>query len=179
METREQKIERLRAEKEEKEALKKKYRNEEFELNDGFLSRYGWGENILHTGMIVKVLKPDKTWRRGQIEYINLENGIPKIGVVCGKNRIKFEKKWGEVVADQRIEEIILWEKIEVPERLKKMSTANLLREYRKMKLFDTDEGMAYKKELYLREHIGPTGAKVQKEIRRKKAKERHGKRKR
>lgn len=178
METKEEKIERLRAEKEEREILKKKYQNEEFELKDGCLSRYGWGENMLHEGMIVKVLKPDKTWRRGQIEYIKLENGVPKIGVICGKNGIRFEKSWGEVVRDRRIEDIVLWEKLEVPERLQKMSTANLLREFRKLKMFYSDEGMVYRKELYLREHVGPTGAKVQKEIRRKKAKERYGKRK-
>ena len=34
----------------------------------------------------------------------------------------------------------------------------------------------AFKKELFLREHVGPTSAKTRKEDRRKKAKEHHGK---
>jgi hypothetical protein len=178
-ETKEEKIDRLRAEKE-LDILKKKYCNEEFYLSGtGGLSRYGWGKNIIYVGMLVRVVKPNGAWRRGEVEYIKLEDNIPKIGVVCGKNKVKFEKNWGQVIPDNRIEEIMAWEGLEVPERLKKMSTPSLLREYRKLWRFRGDEEirMTYKKELYLREHVGDTNEPAQKKIRQKRAKEKNGKR--
>ncbi len=184
MESKEEKLERLRAERELQ--LKEKYKNQEFYINDtGGLSRYGWGDNIFYVGMIVKVIKPDNTWRKGEIEYINLENNYPKIGVICGKNKIKFEKTWGQVVADDRIEQIVSWENVEVPERLKKMSTIRLLSEFKKVKKSyhrayykpGEDILLVYKKELYLREHIGHINASVRKKIRQKRAKEKNGKR--
>lgn len=179
METSEEKIERLRTERE-LEILKKKYQNEGFYLNDiGELSRYGWGKNILHVDMIVKIMKPDKTWRRGIIEYIKLENGFPRIGVICGKNKIKFEKTWRQVVPDNTIEDIVAWENLEVPERLKKMTTTRLLTEFRKRKksLRNNEEELIYKKELYLREHVGQTNSVEQKKIRQNKVKTKNGKR--
>ena len=61
METKEEKIERLREEKEHE--ILKKYRNEEFYLSClGGLSRYGCYKDILIVGMVVKVKKPDGTW---------------------------------------------------------------------------------------------------------------------
>jgi len=172
METSEEKLDRLRKERE-LEILKKKYKDEEFYLDEkGGLSRYGWGENILYVGMIVRVKKPDNTFRKGEIEYIKTENGFPKIGVVCGK-------KWGEVFEDKRIEDFIAWENLEVPERLKKMDTVRLLTEFRKRKRYlrNTDEELVFKKELYLREHIGQTNAPMQKKIRQNKAKTKNDKR--
>jgi len=188
VDTQEEKISRLRQEREN--SLKEKYRKEEFYFNEtGGLSRYGWGDNILYVGMVVRVRKPQKLfeikpneqmWRRGVIEYIKLENNVPKIGVVCGEKKLKFEKTYGDVMPDNRLEEIIAWQNIEVPERLKKMTTMRLLTEFRKTKksLRNTDEELAYKKELYMREHIGATDSKVQKKIRQKKARIRNGKRK-
>src|SRR3989304_4358618 len=149
METSEEKLDRLRKERE-LEILKKKYKDEEFYLDE-----------------------------KGEIEYIKTENGFPKIGVVCGKNKVKFEKKWGEVFEDKRIEDFIAWENLEVPERLKKMDTVRLLTEFRKRKRYlrNTDEELVFKKELYLREHIGQTNAPMQKKIRQNKAKTKNDKR--
>lgn len=163
------------------EVLAKKYQDEEFHLSDdGYLSRYGWGKDILNVGMIVRVKKPDNNWRRGEIEYIKLEDGFPKIGVICGKNKLKFEKSWNEVKPDKTIENIIVWENLKVPERLKKMDTVRLLTEFRKRKryLLTSEKGQYYRKELYLREHVGQTNEKTRKEIRRKKAQKGYGKRK-
>jgi len=183
MESKEEKLEKLRKERE-LEILKKNYNK--FYLSEiGGLSRYGWGENILFIGMPVKVKKPDNTWRNGVVQYFNVENeNFPKVGVVCGKNKIKFEKRFSEVVPDRTLTEICEWENIEVPEKLKKMPTKQLLTEFRRMRRFyhsDYDDNninleKAFKKELFLREHVGPTSAKTRKEDRRKKAKEHHGK---
>ncbi len=148
--------------------------NEEFYINEsGGLSRHGWGNDILYFGMIVKVMKPDKSWRRGEIEYLKIENNLPKIGVLCGKNKIKFEKNWEEVVQDKTLEHIASWENLEVPERLQKMDTEKLLKEFRKIKqrIRNTQDEEIYKKELYLREHVGQTNSFAQKKIRQNKAK--------
>lgn len=165
MESQEQKIEKLRTERQE--ALRQKYLTQEFYINKtGGLSRYGWGDNIFYVGMLVKVYKPDKTTRRGEIESISIGvDGLPKIIVVCGKNKVKFEKTWGQLFEDKTILQIVEWEKIEVPERIRKMDTFKLLTEFRKRKksIRNTDEEMIYKKELYLREHVGNTNAPVQK----------------
>lgn len=177
IETAEQKIEHLQKERDEK-ILAKKYRDEEFYLEEnGNLSRYGWGKNILYVGMPVKVKKPDSAWRKGLIDYIKLEDTSvgkrPKIGVICGKDKLHFEKSWGEVVEDKTIEKIVQWETIEVPERLKKMSTYNLLREYRRIRrsIRNTDEEYFYTKELYFREHVGETNVKTQRRLRQNAAK--------
>jgi len=187
MESKEEKIERLRKERE-LEILKKNYKENKFYLSEnGGLSRYGWGDNLLFVGMPVRVSKPDNTWRSGVIEYFNVENeNSPKIGVVCGKNKVKFEKTFNQVIPDRTLQEIVEFEKIEVPEKLQKMPTRQLLTEFRKMRKFyhsDYDDDnieleKAFKKELFLREHIGSTSEKTRKEIRRKKAKEHHGKHK-
>lgn len=172
MESKEEKIEKLR--KERQDALRKKYLTQEFYINKtGGLSRYGWGDNIFYIGMLVKIYKPDKTTRRGEIESISISSdGLPKIIVVCGKNKVKFEKTWGQIFEDKTILQIVEWENIEVPERIKKMDTFKLLTEFRKRKkrIRNTDEEMIYKKELYLREHIGNTNALVRKKIRQKKS---------
>lgn len=174
-ETSEEKLERLREER--KQEMLAKYRNEEFYISDtGGLSRYGWGKNIFFSGMPVKVKKPDGTWRRGEIEYIKIENKLPKIGVVCGKNKIKFEKTWGEVTPDKTLEDIALWENLQVPENLRKMDTVTLLKRFKKIKksIRNTEEEEIYKKELYLREHVGFVDSR---KIRQKKAKEKNDKR--
>ena len=179
METSEGKIERLREERENS-ILKKRHAKEGFYLsNTGGLSKYGWGKNILYVGMLVLVKKPLGGWRKGEVEYIKLENNLPKIGVICGKNNVKFEKKWGEVVEDNRIEDIIAWENLEIPERLKKMDTTRLLTEFRKIKrrIRETNEELIYKKELYFREHVGQTNAIAQKKERQNKAKLKNDKR--
>jgi len=185
MESKEDKLEKLRKERE-LEILKKNHKENKFYLSEsGGLSRYGWGDNILFIGMPVKVSKPDKTWRNGVIEYFNVEDETyPKIGVICGKNKVRFEKTFGQVIPDKTLQEIANWENIEVPEKLQKMPTKQLLTEFRRMRKFyhsdyeddDIQLEEAFKKELFLREHVGPTSAKTRKEDRRKKAKEHHGK---
>lgn len=185
MESKEEKLEKLREERE-LEILKKNYKENKFYLsNSGGLSRYGLGENILFVGMPVKVIKPDNNWRNGVVEYIIVENeNSPKIGVICGKNKVRFEKTFFQVVPDRTLQDIASWENIEIPEKLQKMPTKQLLTQFRKMRSYgysyEEAEKLekAYKKELFLREHIGPTDSKVRKEDRRKKAKEHHGKRK-
>jgi len=161
------------------EVLKARFLRQDFHLSkDGFLSKYGWGKDIFFPGMNVLVKKPDNiNWRKGEIDSIRLVNEEAVITVVCGKNRIKFEKSFFEIKPDNRIKDIFEWDTIEVPERLKKMDTFKLLKEFRKRKnghrrsRLSNDEQMVYKKELYLREHVGQTNAVIQKEIRRKKAK--------
>jgi len=175
MESPDEKIERLRKEREE--TLRQKYLNEDFYLSEtGGLSRYGWGENLLYVGMMVRVKKPSKSkipgWRNGIIEYIKIENKTPKIGVICGVKKIKFEKSFYEVSPSNQMQQIVLWEGIEVPERLKKMSTFQLLSEFRKRRkdIRNDEEEQWYKKELYLREHVGTTNKKIKKQLRQKKS---------
>lgn len=172
METKEEKLERLRKERNAKILSKKQCQEYVF---DGTTIKLANCVNskILHVGMIVRIKKPDNTYRRGIVEYIKIVNQLPEIGVICGKKNIKFIKTYNDVYPDNKIEDILKWEEIEVPERLTKMSTSNLLREFRKFKYFliNTNEAEAYKKELYLREHIGETNAKAQKNNRKKKSK--------
>lgn len=167
MESKEEKINRLRAEREEK-ILSKKNLNKEFYFNtSGALCRKtNYGEEKMFVGMPVRVLKPDQTYRNGIIDSFKIENGVPKIIVVCGEKKIKFEKNWFQVCPDDRLKQILYWEKIEVPERIRNLSTSKLLREYRQF-AGHTDYGYpndeVYKKELYLREHVGGTNKRAQK----------------
>ena len=192
MESKEEKLEKLRKERD-LEILKKNYKENKFYLSkSGGLSRYGWGENLLFVGMPVRVKKPDNTFRNGIVEYLNIEDeNSPKIGVICGKNKVKFEKTFNQVIPDKTLQKLAEFENIEVPEKLQKMPTKQLLTEYRRMRTYTyhfnnynwsdlsgEDLKKAFKKELFLREHVGPTSEKTRKEDRRKKAKEHHGKRK-
>jgi hypothetical protein len=177
METREEKIERLREERE-LEITRKNFLLEKFYISkSGGLSRHGWGQDFFEVGMCVKVTKSNfgvgQGWRRGIIEYIKIINGVPKIGVICGKAKLKFEKMLGQIIPDNTLKNICKWESLEVPERLTKMSTERLLIEFRKRRkgIHGTDEEEMYKKELYLREHVGQTNSIAQRINRKKKAK--------
>ena len=196
MESKEEKLNRLRKEREDKinekhhPEMDEKYRIDSNGSLVGYdmLSKYGEKfsmrangnyhieDKILFESMPVKITKPDKTFRKGHIEKIRFENKEPVITVVCGKNKLKFDKKFNEVFPDDSLENFIKLENIEVPERLKKMSTENLLLEFRRFKSeFNGQfrdgygiEGDVYRKELMTREHFGATNSK---KMRKEKAK--------
>jgi hypothetical protein len=177
VETKEEKLKRLRFEREQKN-IRKNILNKEFYFDEiGNLCRkteYGEDLKKLYVDMPVRVVKPDGNYRNGVIDSIKIEDKIPIIVVVCGQNKIKFEKNWFQVYPDNRLDEIKVWEGIEVPEKIKNLSTPRLLREYR---LCRRQLESVYKKELYLREHVGSTNKVAQKKIRQRKAIEKNGKR--
>jgi len=173
MESKEEKIQRLRDERESKRLAKNS--NAHFMLNDGNLYVKHYSDpvyaQILHVDMRVKVKKPDNTWRKGIVEYIRIEQHGPVIGVNCGSK--KFEKGIYEVVRDNKLEQMIRWWDVKIPDSIKKMPTEKLLRKFRKH--IQTYRGLEqqeeieiiYRAELAQREHFGSTDKKILKAKRR------------
>ena len=123
MESKEEKIKRLRLEKEQNIFKKKSFaESKEFYFDDtGNLCRKSeFDTKKLYIGMLVRIRKPDGNFRNGLINSIQIENKTPKIIVVCGDKKIKFEKNWFEIYPDNRLNEIVEWQNLEIPERLKK-----------------------------------------------------------
>jgi hypothetical protein len=184
IETKEEKLQRLRDERDAAITLKHTKGQDKYHLNkDGvlYVERYQYKgkhwfhepvNEIFHIEMRVKIKKPDNSWRRGIIQYIRMENGSPVFGVICSKTA-QFEKGIQEIRHDDRLEKIIDWAKMEIPERLKKLTTSQLLREFRKTRsyLYRSGEYEIYRAELAMREHVGPTGKKEQKKNRQEKIK--------
>jgi hypothetical protein len=176
METKEEKIQRLRDERESMRLTKNS--NAHFLVkSDGNLYVKHYSDpvytQILHVDMRVKVKKPDNTWRKGIVEYIRIEQNGPVIGVVCGSKR--FEKGIHEVVRDNKLEQMIKWWEVEIPDNIKKMPTEKLLRQFRKyiqthhdLKHQEEIE-IIYRAELAQREHFGSTDKKILKAKRRDK----------
>jgi hypothetical protein len=178
----EQKLQRLREERDKAIAKKRSYQKhpDKYRLTkDGvlYIERYierfqTSDKEIYHVDMRVKVRKPDASWRSGIIKYIRLEKGIPKIGIICSKTA-EFEMDIADVRYNNRLEKIIEWADVKIPERLKKLTTPQLLREFRSQRsyLYRSGEYEIYRAELSLREHVGPTGKKEQKKKRQEKIK--------